>query len=239
MLRVKIIEKLIHINENLIFYPRLKRYYKNNISSIKPIIFDIGSNKGQTIDFFLKIYKNCTIYGFEPNQRLYLLLLEKYKYNSNIKLFNCGISAENGKLLFRETVMDESSTFEELNYNSKYLETKSKVLGVKKENIIKSSYDVDVINLNDFISSEALDRIDIIKIDTEGHEYKCLRGLFKSKLNSLIVFIQLEHHEDDMYLNNTSKDLIEDILKINNYQMHKKIKHGFGNFDEMIYKYSG
>ena len=35
--------------------------------SKKPIIFDVGANKGQSIDRFLKINNNSLIHSFEPN----------------------------------------------------------------------------------------------------------------------------------------------------------------------------
>ena len=38
---------------------------KNNLSN-DPIIFDIGANKGQSIEKYLKIFKNPQIHSFEP-----------------------------------------------------------------------------------------------------------------------------------------------------------------------------
>lgn len=234
MFRVKLITKLIHINEALIFYPRLKRYYKENIKKGSPIIIDVGTNKGQTIDFFLKHFKSPIIYGFEPNRDLYEMLCEKYKHNENITITNCGVSDKRGKLLFNETVISETSTFEDLNYESDYLKMKSKVLGVKPEGIIKKSYEVDIITLNEFIEEKGLENIDVIKIDTEGHEYKCLLGLFtKQGVNA--GFIQLEQHSNDMHINRVSEETINKLLNDNNYRTHGRIKHGFGDFEERIY----
>ena len=54
-LRTKIIQKLIHINESVFFYPALKRFYRKELAGSKLNIIDVGANKGQSIDFFLKI----------------------------------------------------------------------------------------------------------------------------------------------------------------------------------------
>jgi FkbM family methyltransferase len=235
MLRIKLIASLIHINEYFIFYPRLKKFYTENIKKTNPLIIDVGSNKGQTIDFFLKHFKDAIIYGFEPNRELYIALCKKYKDNKNIKIANCGISNQDGKLVFNETVTNETSTFEDLNYDSEYLKMKSKVLGVKPENMIKRSYEVDVITLAGFIEKEKLKNIDVVKIDTEGHEYKCLLGLFQ-KPEIHIDYIQLEQHNDDMYTNKPSNETIDTLLKNNSFDLYKTIKHGFGDFDEVVYK---
>ena len=52
-LRTKLIQSIIHINENIFFYPKLKNFYKSIINN-DVCILDVGSNKGQSIDFFFR-----------------------------------------------------------------------------------------------------------------------------------------------------------------------------------------
>lgn len=239
-IRIKIIQALIKINEQIFFYPKLKTFYKNQIKITSPpsipiTILDVGSNKGQSIDFFCKIYKNVVIYAFEPNPMLYNKIKNKYQNKKNIFIYNLGVSDINGQLELNETVTDETSTFEKLNYNSNYLKMKADVLGIKKEDIIKNKYLVDVIRLSDFIKNNNINKIHILKIDTEGHELKCLKGLFVNDAFD-IKYIQLESHNDDMYLYNTTKDEIPDLLNTNGFHKCTKIKHGFGDFNECIYE---
>jgi FkbM family methyltransferase len=234
-LRIKLIQFLININEKLIFYPRLSNFYSNHVKVKKPIIFDVGANKGQTISFFLKLFPEAVIFAFEPNPRLYKMLKKKFSHLGNVKLVNKGVSNQSGKLLLKETVTDETSTFEELNYDSDYLKMKAKVLGVKPEKIVAACYEVEVITLSEFINSESLGFIDIIKIDTEGHELKCLQGLFE-KSESRINYIQLEQHHDDMYLQTVKAEEIEQFLQQNAFSLSTTIKHGFGDFEELIFK---
>jgi FkbM family methyltransferase len=234
MFRIKVITQLIHINENIFFYPKLRKFYKKTIKKQAPVILDVGVNKGQTIDFFLGIFKECKIYGFEPNRELCNMLWAKYKGNKNIKIFNYGVSDINGKLVLNETVTNETSTFEDLNYDSEYLKMKSKVLGVTPETIIKAKYEVDVVTLASFLEKEKVGHIDVLKIDTEGHEYKCLLGLFNGGAYD-IDFIQLEQHNDDMYSNKISFESIDELLNKNEFKLFEKIRHGFGDFEEIVY----
>ena len=81
-IRTKIIQKLVHINEGIFFYPKLKRFYKENLNSDTIKIIDVGANKGQSIDFFLNIYPNAEIDSFEPNKKLFLYLQNKYRTNT-------------------------------------------------------------------------------------------------------------------------------------------------------------
>ncbi len=240
-IRIKIIQFLIHLNEKIFFYPLLKKYFLENdqfnnaINCTNEItIFDIGANKGQSIDFFKSIYSNYRIYAFEPNPTLFNRLKEKYKNNSNILLFNVGVSDVDGVLTFNESVFDETSTFEELNFDSAYLDTKASILGVNKHQMFFKKYDVPVYTLASVIADHQISKIDILKIDTEGHELKCLKGLFNGEF-APIKLIQLESHLDDMYLQNNQEE-IEHLLHTNGFSLNKKIKHGFGNFFELIYK---
>lgn len=234
-IRIKLIQLLIEINEKIIFYPRLKSFYKKaSINTNSPIILDVGANKGQSIDFFRSLYPTSIIYAFEPNPRLFIDLQKKYKHLNNIILINKGVSNANGILELKETVTDETSTFEELNYDSNYLKMKSSILGVEPKNIVLKTHQVEVIKLSDFIRDNKLAEIDTIKIDTEGHELKCLMGLFSDN-NPKIKYIQLESHNDDMYLQNGEELTISELLLKNGYVNCTKIKHGFGDFDELIY----
>ncbi len=65
------------------------------------------------------------IYAFEPNPNLFLYLKTKYKNKNNIMIYSLGVSNNSGQLELNETITDETSTFEELNYESKYLQKKS------------------------------------------------------------------------------------------------------------------
>lgn len=234
--RTQIIQKVIDINERLIFYPKLKRFYQTLLTNETIQILDVGTNKGQSIDFFLSINPKAEIVGFEPNKKLYQKLIKKYKKKSNIKIFNLGVSSSEGNLIFHENVLDETSTFEELNKDSEYLKRKAKILGVSTENIIKDSYEVKVIALNAFLKQQKIKAVDLLKIDVEGHEYDCLKGLFTNNSTPCPVrYLQLESHHDDMYTND-NRAKIADILKENNFVEIERVRHGFGDFYELIFE---
>lgn len=238
-IRTQLVQSLVDINEKIFFYPKLKSFYTKQLQGSQPFIVDVGSNKGQSIDFFLNIHKNADVIAFEPNKKLYNRLVSKYKQRSNIQLFNLGVSDKTGQLTFHENVMDETSTFEELNYDSPYLKKKAAILGVNPEEIIAARYVVEVTDLHSFISEHQLEKIDVLKIDVEGHEYQCLKGLFASGKSACdIRFIQIESHNDDMYKNKQPDGTIEGLLAQNNFHEAIRIKHGLGDFHEIIYEHS-
>jgi FkbM family methyltransferase len=227
----------INLIEKLTFEKKLEKYYKRIFGSNINLVIDVGSNKGQTIDFFLKINPDCKIYGFEPNPALFEYLTKKYRHLNHVQLFNIGVSSKNGELIFNENVLNLTSTFENLNMDSKFLKKKARILGVAVERIIKRSYPVQTITLSEFIRNNITDDIDILKIDTEGHEYACLTGLFIDKPGIPIKYLQLEFHNDDIYQTTGSSEKIATLLKQNNYELVQKIKHQIGDVDELIYQH--
>ena len=232
--RVKLVRFLIEINESIFFYKRLKKIFKE-IFKNSPLrkVIDVGVNRGQTIKFLHQFSEEIEIIGFEPNKSLFEKVREMKLIN--VSLHNYGCSDSEGTLVFNENILDESSTFENVNSNSKWLMKKANILGVKPKNLIKQSYPVKVIQLANFINEylgEAT--IDLIKIDVEGHELKVLKGLFYKPLRSRVKFIQVEVHNDDLYEGQIKNEII-DLLELNNFYIYKEIKHGFGSFSDIIF----
>ena len=234
-MRSKIIGFIILIIEKLTSYKFLRKYY-SNVFSEKPVIIDVGTNRGQFIDLMLRINNKSHIYGFEPNLKFKKKLEKKYKNNSRVEIVYKGISSEKGEKKFNYNFFDETSSFEELNMNSVYLKKKSKILGVNPNDIIVNSELIEIITLGDFISNLDHKIIDLIKIDTEGHEYECLLGLFKFLKGKQIKRIQIEHHEIDMYKDFIGFDKIDKLMNNNSFYEDIRYKHKFGNFWEIIYK---
>ena len=235
LLRLKLVKALIDVNEKIFFERRLAKAYKSYFGNKVKNVIDVGANKGQTIDFFTNINPDCKVWAFEPNHTLYTNLINKYSKMPAIKIYNLGISAQAGQKLFQENVLDYTSTFEELNPDSKYLQKKSSILGVRPEDIIKDKYVVNTITLAEFINEQVHEPIDVLKIDIEGHEFAALTGLFAMPFNQPIKYIQIEDHTHDMYKNKTPFKAIEELLNSNGFKVKEIIKHGFGNINEVIF----
>ena len=132
-----LVMKLVMLNERMIFDKRLIEFYKSNLQKKINFVIDVGANTGQSTDLFLKLNPNCKIIAFEPIPSLYQKLKRKYSDKPNIQLFQLGISDVAGQKTFYENIFQCTSTFEELDLTSEYLKTKSKVLGVKPDEIVK------------------------------------------------------------------------------------------------------
>lgn len=237
-IRVNIIKKLVDLTEKMFFERNILNFYKKEFDSPCKLVIDVGANKGQSIDFFLRLNPSCEIFALEPNPVLFNLLKKKYASSKNIKIFNIGVSNHSGEKIFFENLFDYTSSFEDLNPDSEYLKRKAMIFGVKPDNLVIDKYPVNVITLEEFINEHVpLKNIDVLKIDTEGHEFYCLQGLFNENYTPKISYIQIENHNDDMYRNRVPYEDIRNLLHKNNFIEYKTVSHGFGNLDEVVYKH--
>lgn len=239
---VLLISNLIWLAEKFFFYPNLKSAYcEMNLPKTFPqrdlVVFDVGANKGQSINFFKGIFPNVRIYAFEPSERTFRKLKKVAGKigGKDIELFQIGIGNRNTKLNFYESILSETSTFALPNKNSLYLKKKNRILFQKNENAFTET-SAELITFDSFIMNHGLEFVDVLKIDVEGFEFEVLQGASDALKAKRIGVVQFESHADDMRADNSA--LIEEFLENNGYLKFKEIKHPFGEFFEVLYKSS-
>jgi FkbM family methyltransferase len=234
---VRCIAQLIWWNERLLFYPPLRRFYRKVFTQQgeRPVILDVGANRGQSIRFFRTIFSPSLIHAFEPNNRLVALLTRRYS-TPDVIIHPMGMSDSAGELLFHENILDETSSFEAVQSDSLYLKTKGRVLLVDEKHLTTRSYPVPVTTIDIFLQEAGIGEVAILKVDVEGHEKSVLHGAAKSLAAQKIRFIQLEEHADDQY---GSEHDYSHWLRSLGYREVWRLKHGFGNFFEVLYERTG
>ena len=180
MIRVKFIYFFLNIFD---FFQQRKvfNFLKKKISE-NSILFDVGAHHGETIKNFKKNFKYNQIHSFEASSMNFEIL--KYKIsnikNENIFINNFGLSDDKKILNINQSKDSASSTLSEINSNSKYYKKKIKMLGISNQTKYFNQLEVKLIKIDDYISEKNLNKIDLLKIDTEGHEYYVLKGALKN-----------------------------------------------------------
>ena len=205
---------------------------KLNINSIN-VFFDIGAHKGESIDFFSKHFKIDKIYSFEASIKNFKKLKKKYKNNKFLFLENLALSSKKSKKVFNQCDESSSSTFSEINTRSKYFKKKLKYLNIKKPNNFFKKVSIKTDTLDSYIIKKKIFLIDLIKMDTEGHELEILKGLKQNLKN--VRTIVFEHHYDNMLKKNYTFSDINLFLKKNSFKKVFKIKMPFRKSFEYIY----
>ena len=159
----------------------------------------------------------------------------KKKDDHNVFTFNFGVGEEETIKDFNTVIDSQSSTFAEIANDSKYFLIKKKVLQPfsRKEYSYKQS--VKIRKLSNFIEEKKLEKIHVLKIDTEGYEFNVLKGIKEGDFKK-IKFILLEHHYDDMIKKNYKFSDINRLLTQNDFEKVFKIKMPFRKSFDYIYK---
>lgn len=231
---IKLIIKLLSIFDYFQKKKIIKFFNSKNLSNLSNF-FDVGSHHGETINLFNKNFKIQNIYAFEPSKTNYQILKNKTQNlkKNNIHLFNLAVGSKKQKLKFNQSLESQSSTFLNLNKDSKYLAKKKKLLLLKKNEYFKNTYIVDVIDLKSFIREKEIKTIDILKIDTEGFDFDVIMGIGED-LN-IIKYIYFEHHYHDMFIKKYKFSEINRYLIDNNFRKVFKVKMMFRKTFEYIY----
>ena len=113
------------------------------------------------------------------------------------------------------------------------LEKKKFFLGVKEKNKIFIEKKVSVEKAINIIKKFKIEKIDLLKIDTEGYELNVLKGFGKS-INIVKVVI-FEHHFDLMIKKNYNYSDINQYLTNKGFHLKYKFKMPFRKTFEYIY----
>ena len=152
--------------------------YNNEYVSVEKndLVIDIGFNYGLFSMTSLR-YQPKRIIAFEPNPKL-VKTFKGYFKESMIELHQKAVSNKNGHAIFYENLDPGMSTiFEDINNVSQ-----------------GDSYDVEVINFNDFIISNNVEMIDYLKVDCEGAEYDIFGSIPDNYLKDNIMKVAIEFH---------------------------------------------
>ena len=236
MSRIYIIKTLI----NFFDYFQQKKIFNFLRKKIigNAILFDVGAHHGETIKNFTKYFKIKEIHSFEVSPKNFEVLNNKFKNNINTKIVlnNLGLSNENKIVLINQFAESSSSTLSKVNKSSIYFKRKIEVLGLKKNENFFEKIEVKLEMLDEYLMKNNIISIDLLKIDTEGHEYYVLKGSFKSL--SKIRYIYFEHHYDDMLKKGYTFSDIHFFLKDNGFKKIFKSKMYFRKTFEYIYENS-
>lgn len=144
------------------------------------VVIDVGANKGNFLRNIINRieFGHLKYFGFEPNKDLHPTI------NGLVDSRNIEVN------LFSEAISDREGTFEFFKNN------KDVCSGFYSSQNGGTSINVETITIDSFVSKEKLPKIDILKIDTEGHDFFVLRGGTNTLRSGLVSIIFFEFSEN-------------------------------------------
>jgi len=199
--------------KNISFDEILQRRLSNN-----PIIFDVGANRGQSIERFSKLFSSFTIHSFEPIAEEFDRLKKKFGNIDNIYLNNFALGEKEERKEFYVSAKSDTSSFNKINLGTNWLKKRSKQYNTSEKKFIKPAI-VNIKTLDNYCKKNNIDKIDILKIDTQGYEDKVLEGSLKFIKKNKIGIVITEIILDDVYDKYFSFSDLEKFLVPYNFRM--------------------
>ncbi len=217
--------------DNYIHQKRILYFLKKNKVSLQTFI-DVGAHKGSYTDFLRNNFKIKKAYLFEPQKKIFMHIKKKYKNNRNIQTYDSAVSDKNQYKKIFINKHDLTSSLTKMNTSNVYLNLKARLFGGNIYDMVTEEYNVKTLKLFEFIKQKKIKNVDLIKIDTEGHELSVLKGLGKKIKNIKIILI--EFHNNKIYINYDSYKIHRYLIK-NKFTLKKKIKFPFTEWEDRIY----
>ena len=215
---------------------------KENIDKIREhlgeninIYIDIGAHKGEMIKTITQNFKVGEIHAFEPNEENIKYIKEKKI--KKIKLFNIALGEKSKMEYLNIGHISSMSTINKINNYSFYTNLK-KILILffcGRYEIYKNKILVKKKTMKEIYKNYSYKKIDLIKIDTEGHEFNVIKGM-GNKLIQKTKLILFEMHYDKSLIKNYSFQKIDKFLSDHGFKCINKNKMMFRKGYELIYK---
>lgn len=203
--------KNVALSGELYVLKLIKKFYSKNKDKI--IIFDVGANKGDYSGSALDVFVNrdVRIEAFEPSQFTFGQLKERYGKNEKVGIHNLGLGDEAGvvNMYYDQAGSKRASLF-------------------KREQRLAESIQLTTIDV--FCSSNGITRINFLKLDVEGYEFKVLKGALTMLANQKIDFIQFEFGIFDIEARIFFKDFLS--LLNEHYEFLRILSHGLRRIKE-------
>jgi FkbM family methyltransferase len=175
----------------------LEKYFRKN----QGILVDVGANQGDYSLEAIGICPSLKIFAFEPHPITFSSLSKRLNNHHNIIAVNKGMSSESGVYrLYDYSSRDGSS------HASLFRDVITEIHGAGSA----VSHEVELTTLDQFMDSEGIKEIDLLKIDTEGNELQVLRGGGVAISEGRIRAIHFEFNE----MNVSSRAYFRDFWKL-------------------------
>lgn len=182
------------------------------------VFFDVGANLGQSIERFKLIDSNSEIHSFEPTPNLVEILKKKYKHNNKYIINNFGLGSKNKFSKLNLFKYHKINSFIDIDKNSKFYKSRVIASGSNRKDFIKSQK-IKIKKLDDYCKSNNIQKVNLLKIDTQGFESDVLQGAQRMLKENKINIIELELVLGFAYKKTLSFFEIEKILTPYSYRL--------------------
>jgi len=145
------------------------------------VLLDVGANGGAYARFLQKLAPDARIFAFEPHPRTFENLRSNLAQLPSITTINQAVGEVCGRLTLYDFADNDGSTQASVSHDA---------VALFSGDIV--AHDVECTTIDEFMARTGLQQLDLLKIDTEGHDLAVLRGARNALGERRIKVIQFE-----------------------------------------------
>lgn len=177
---------------------------KSLIRDIAPVVFDVGSNTGQSLDEFKRWWPAAFVHCFEPQRECFAELQKRAEAYDRVAAQCCavGAMASDGEDFYTQGINSGLAGFHKVNLEScdsihlqKLLDAGSEAELLAYRDSINRKRQVRVLRLDEYMRESGVTEIDLLKIDTQGFEPEVLSSLADRLGDVKVVLTELMFYD--------------------------------------------
>lgn len=148
-----------------------------------PVIIDGGAHRGGSVEAFSRYAPHAKFHCFEPDPSLAQELTALFSNNPRVRVIMAALGDAIGKATFNINVSRPTNS---LLPSGDALQPDLQSLCQLVEQV-----EVDILTIDAYCEAQALDHVDIIKLDLQGYDYKALLGAKTALRGAGVVLIEV------------------------------------------------
>jgi len=184
----------------------------------RPVVLDVGANVGAYSREVARVNPSARVFAFEPHPLTFEKLVSNLGSDRNFHPYDYALGAQPGCSTLYDRESGNGSS-----HASIFREVIEDIHDARAR-----GYDIKVRTLDQFVEENRLERIDLLKIDTEGYELNVLRGGARTIGSGRVGAIQFEFNE----MNVVSRAFFKDFWDLlPQYRLYRMLPRGLLSID--------
>ena len=148
-----------------------------------PVIIDGGAHRGGSVNAFSQYVPQAQFHCFEPDPLLAKELIQTFTGKPHVRIVMAALGEIRGRATFNINVSRPTNSLLPM---GEALQPDLQSLCQLVEQV-----EVDILTIDDYCETQAINRVDIIKLDLQGYDYQALLGGQKAMQHARVVLIEV------------------------------------------------